>query len=76
MVVVEDTNSTASSTGDNKMKTRRLSKDFQQLLDKAFNSNTRNRQAIYKDGEKHFAGEMFRFYAAILEFESQYASDK
>lgn len=61
---------------DNVKKMRRLSKDFQQMLDKAFSTTPKQKQLIYKEGEKHFAGEMFRFYAAIVDWEAQYKMDK
>jgi hypothetical protein len=61
---------------ENRKRIRRLSKDLLQLLDQALTGENKKKQTVIKEAEKHHAGEMFRFYAAIADWELQYRVDK
>jgi hypothetical protein len=60
--------STLSTTG---RKSGDLSITFEEILQIALGSNDSKTQKLYKEAEKCFAGEMFRFYAAILDWEKE-----
>jgi len=53
----------------------RFTGDFTPILDTTFSVKSNKKQRMFKEGEKHYCGELFRFYAAILEWERVYKQD-
>jgi hypothetical protein len=44
-------------------------RDYEELLVSVLGPGNKQRNNIIAEGERHYAGEMFRFYAAIVDWE-------
>jgi hypothetical protein len=59
----------------NNPQVRILAQNFPNILDVTFTKDNAKKQFLFKEGEKHFCGELFRFYSSILEWEQVYKND-
>jgi len=48
-----------------------MSHGFEEMLEKTLRPDSLYKQDIFRQGEEHYAAEMFRFYSAILTWERE-----